>query len=145
MPKEYTREQLWELYKKLPERLREAMWSEKATDNVWRICERNNIEKFSNEITKYIGDVLLGILLPEDFQQVLEKELHLVKETAKKVSQEIHRFIFYPVKSELEELYITKTAKSTESSKQIRPKEKIEIEEKSEEPSSADVYREPVE
>ena len=106
MPKEYTTEQLWKLYQKLPKELQEAIFSGETSDNIWGICEMNEIpeEKMSN-IAKYVGDVLLGILPPDEFQAILEKEVKLTKEVAKKVTHEINRFVFSPVKESLAALY----------------------------------------
>jgi len=105
MAKEYTKEQLWKVYEKLPQELREAIFAEETAESIWSICEKNEISEQVSQVAKYVGRVLLGILLPEEFQQVLKGELKLSPEAAKKVAQEINRFIFYPVKPSLEELY----------------------------------------
>lgn len=105
MSKEYTKEQLWKLYEKLPEELREALFAEETVDDIWSTCERNGISEKVSEISKYVGDVLLGILPPDEFQKKLEEEIKLEKELAKKAAHEINRFVFYPVKASLEELY----------------------------------------
>jgi hypothetical protein len=141
MPREkYTKDELWKLYEKLPEELKEAVFSGETADHIWNICERYDVDDIS-EIAKLTGNVLLGVLPPGDFQETLEKELKLKKDVAKKVAQEINRFIFYPVKSSLEELYkieITPPAKPTRAA--APPEEK-----KPAEPKKADVYREPIE
>lgn len=141
MPKEYTREQYWELYRKLPEGLKEAAFSAKTIDALWGIYERNEVEK-TTEITKYVGQVLFGILPPDELQEILEKELKLKKDKAKKVAQEINRFIFYPVKSSLEELYVGKITPPTKPI--TKPEEEVTLEEKPKE-LKKDIYREPVE
>jgi len=140
MPEKYTKEQFWELYKKLPQELKDALSAEETGNNIYEICKRYEIEENLDQIVDYIGQVLLGILPPEEFQETLEKELTLEKEVAKKVTREINRFVFYPVKSSLEELYkieITPPAKPTEITPP--PGEKLPA------PSKEDVYREPIE
>ena len=141
MPKEYTREELWKLYQKLPEELQEAIFSEETADHIGNTCERYDIkEETIPEIAKQVGNVLSGILPPAEFQTALEKDIGLEKDDAKKVAQEINRFIFYPVKASLEELYkieITPPAKPTG----ITPPP----EEKPPAPSEKDTYRETVE
>jgi hypothetical protein len=141
MPKEYSKEQLWKLYEKISPELKEAIFSEETAESIWDICSRNGIEdERISEIARYTGRVLLGILPPVDFQEILEKELKLEKSVAKKAAQEISRFIFYPVKPLLEELYkieITPPAKPTG----ITPPP----EEKPTAPPSKDVYRELIE
>jgi len=135
----YTPEQFWKLYEKLPEELKEAVFSEETAETIWDICERNEVEKIS-EVAEYVGQVLLGVLPPEDFQETLEKELKLEKDLAKKVSQEINRFIFYPVKASLEELYKIEIAPPAKPTGITPPPE-----EKPPVPPGEDIYREPIE
>ncbi len=105
MSKKYTTEQFWKLYEKLPQELKDALFAEETGDNIYNICERSEILDNLEEIVEYVGRVLVGVLPPSDFQEALEKELKLKKDIAKKVMQETNRFIFYPVKRSLEELY----------------------------------------
>ncbi|KPJ57556.1 hypothetical protein AMJ49_00325 [Parcubacteria bacterium DG_74_2] len=150
MPEEYPLEQTWKLYEKLPPELKEAIFSESTAEDIWNICTGNEVagDKIS-EIARYTGWVLLGLLPPDELQVTLEKELNLESEIAKKIAREINRYIFFPVKASLEELYkieITpagpRTAPPTEAKPTPKPKEKISKEEK---PSVTDIYREAVE
>src|SRR3989344_3816711 len=108
MPNKYTKEQFWKLYEKLPQELKDALWAEETGNNIEDICQRYEIEENIGDIVDLVGQVLVGVLPPEDFQETLEKELKMERDTAKKVTQEINRFIFYPVRTELEKLYQTK-------------------------------------
>lgn len=102
----YTKDQIWELYAKLPEELKDAFFSEKTGDNIYNICERNGVEnKKIPEIAKNVGFVIVGALPLDELQVVLEKEMKLDAETAKKVFYQAFRFIFFPIKKQLEELY----------------------------------------
>ena len=142
MPKKYTSEQFWKLYGKLPQELKDALFAEETGNNIYDICKRNKIEESLEMIVDYVSQVLVGILAPEDFQEVLEKELGFKKESAKKVSREINRFIFYPVKPTLEQLYKIETAPSE------KPTEKPGVETRPKEPEAPptkDTYREPIE
>jgi len=150
MAAKYTPQQFWELYKKLPEDLQDALFADKTTDEIYDICERNGVLDSLEQIVEHVGYVLLGVLPPADFQETLEKELNLEKDKAKKVSQEINRFVFYPVKANLESLYkieITppptgvRTALPTE---EMTPSFKEKRGEKPLTPSAKDVYREPI-
>jgi len=156
MSKQYTQEELWKLYDKLPEELKSAIFGADTADHIWNICERYGLDDVS-KIAKLVGNVLLGILIPEDFQTELEKELKVEKEIAQKVTQEINRFIFYPVRPLLEQLHKIEVS-SKEKSAASRPiteseaemKTEIEIEkpiesEKPSTPSSQDSYRESIE
>jgi len=142
MPKKYTSEQFWKLYGKLPQELKDALFAEETGNNIYDICKRNKIEESLEMIVDYVSQVLVGILAPEDFQEVLEKELGFKKESAKKVSREINRFIFYPVKPALEELYKMEIAPSE------KPTEKPGVETEQKKPEALptkDTYREPIE
>jgi len=132
MKQKYNEEQLWDLYNKLPEELKSAIFSEKTAASIWNICVKNKIEedKISN-VAQLVGQVFLGLISPKELQSVLEKEVSLSKEKAKKVSTEINRFIFSSVKRSLSELYDMEY-----------PAESKEEEKK---PPKKDIYREPVE
>jgi len=100
MLKEYTKEELWNLYEKLPEELREAVFSEETARNISSISFRNDIESDKVSIfARLIGRVFLGLLPPSEFQESLKKE------AVKDVYHEVNRFIFMPVKAELTALY----------------------------------------
>lgn len=106
MPIEYTKEQLWKLYEKLPQELKEAIFSSESADQIFEICTRNGIsENNVSNVANLTGKILLGLLLLDDFEKTIKKELKLSSENAKKVSHEINRFIFYPVKESLASLH----------------------------------------
>jgi len=142
----YTKEEFWKLYEKLPQELKDALFAEETGDNIYNICQRNKIEKHLGRIVDYVGQVLLGVLRPQDFQKTLEEELLIEKDVAKKVSQEINRFIFYPVKEALSSLYeieFVPGGKIIELTPERKKKEKIDLTAKK--PSNKDIYREPIE
>ena len=138
MTKQYTKEQLWKLYEKLSKELQEAIFAEKTADSIDSICKKNEIsEKDASKIAEHVGYVLLGILPPEDFQKILEKEIKLKKDVTKKVTYEINRFIFSSVKENLSALYKI----------EIAPPEKLPTPpaEEKKAPPRKDIYREPIE
>ncbi len=145
MLEKYTPEQFWKLYQKLPQDLKDVLFAEETGNNIYEICKRNEIEENLEAIVDLIGQVLLGLLPPNEFQETLEKELKLEREVAKKVNHEINRFIFYPVKASLEELYKMPLTPTTEP--KITPERPIipKIEKKPEAPPKRDIYREPIE
>ena len=105
MPTKYNSEQFWKLYQGLPRELKDAVSSEETGNIIYDVCIKNKISENLDAVVEYVGQVLVGVLPPADFQETLEKDLGLKKALAKKVTQEINRFIFYPVKPNLEELY----------------------------------------
>lgn len=142
MLKKYTSEQFWKLYEKLPQELKDALFSDETGNNIYEVCQRNEVGENLEDIVDLVGQVLTGVLAPDDFQGILEKELKLEKEIAKKTAQEINRFIFYPVRTELEKLYQTKV---------VAPSPTIEVKPQQESqptatgPKKDDTYRESVE
>ena len=105
MPQEYTKDQFWELYKKLPLELKKTISSNETGDNLYEICQRHDILRNLYEITEYVGQTLLGVLTLADFQSIIEENLEIDPTSAKKVSREINRFVFYPVKTFLGDTY----------------------------------------
>jgi hypothetical protein len=143
MVEEYTKEQFWKLYEKLPQELKDALFAEETGNNVHDICERNGILEKLDQIVEYVGQVLLGFLPLDEFRKTLEKQLELEPEIAKKVYQEIFRFIFYPVKASLEELYKIEIAPI--AGVPAKPTKRVTEEKPEEKPKGVDKYREPIE
>jgi len=114
MLKEYSNEQFWELYKKLPQELKDTLFDEGTSNNIVKACKRNGIKENLGLIVDCVGQVLLGVLPLDNFTETLETELKIDKETAEKISREIHRFIFYPVKGALEDIYKIKISAGAE-------------------------------
>ena len=104
---EYPKEQLSQLYKDLPKDLKEALFSEENSRNLREICFKNGVrdEDIIFEIIKNLGYVFLGLLVPNELQDVLEKGLKIEKSKAEQITSEISRFIFLPIKNSLETLY----------------------------------------
>jgi len=142
MAARYKKEQLWKLYEKLPDELKEAVFSGETADSIYDICQRNKIEEMVSDIASIVGHVLLGVLPPDEFEEAIKKELKMENDLAKKVAQEINRFVFYTVKSSLEELYGAEIAPPARPKTAPPPKPS---EEKPKPPSGLDVYREPIE
>ncbi len=139
MAKKLTKKQYWNLFQKVSDELKSQILSEETANNIISICDRYEIEQVS-QLASITGDVLLGILKPDEFEKTIEQELGLEKEVAKKVVQEINRFIFYPVKSSLEELH----------SMEITPPAQMKvpgpaIDKKPTTPKRKDTYREVIE
>ena len=106
MAKQYTREELWKLYNTLPSELQEAIFSVETADFTGNACERNGVPNNAvPRVATQVGNVLMGLLLPDEFQGALVKEVGLKKDVAQLVAREIHRFVFYPVQTALAQLH----------------------------------------
>ena len=137
MIKEYSFEEIQQLLKTIPAELKESFSSEETEKAIWNTCEKNGINEVA-KVTKLVGYVLLGLLLPEEFQKVLEADLGLSEEIAKVATRELNRFVFYPVKPALDQLHgkevdsteriITETikTKTTKDSREDKYRETIE-------------------
>jgi len=126
-----TREEFWKLYKVLPEDLKEALFSVDTQEAIVNICKLCNVEDDAT-VAELVGDVLIGLLPPEEFKEEAKKRLNLDENEAKKLDAYIQHYIFNPVADDLRELY--------------HPEEKeIKEKEAAEKPKVRDIYREPIE
>jgi hypothetical protein len=142
MEREYTTEELWRIFEKLPDELKEAIFSEKTAEDIFNICTRNGIEDEKlSKVAKYVGRVLMGLLPPNEFEEILEKEVGIEKEVAKGIRREVEMLIFYPVRNRLEEIYKVEIAPPAKPTK-ITPPPKFE---EKPSPPQRDIYREPIE
>lgn len=133
MGKEYTKKQLHQIYKTLPKELKKVVFSKETADQIYDISVRNGIkEEQISEIAWIAGKVLLGLLPLKEFRGTLEQEMKLKPQKAKALSQEIYRFVFYPVKESISELYEEEVS-APKAEPQKKPKS-----------SKKDIYREPI-
>ena len=143
MPEQYSQDQLWKLYESLPEDLQEAIFSGENADLLDQICTRNGVDNLTQEIARYGGQVLMGILPLESLQKTFEHELKMPPEMAKQVVHEINRFIFFPVKQSLEKLYAPVGSASASATGSLA--EKSETPPEPPAPKAPDAYRESIE
>jgi hypothetical protein len=142
MSEEYSKEELWKLYETLPKELKDAIFSEETANSIYEACTRNNLEEEKTpEIAKYTGYVLMGLLLPSEFEKTLKEKVGLRNDLAKKVNQEIGRFVFFPLRSALEMIYKIEI----EPFAKPKPSEKPSLEDLPREKPKKDIYREPLE
>ena len=146
MPRQYTQEQLDKIYEKLPEELREAIFSVETAENIGDIGDQYGVvDERLNKISEYVGYVLMGLVLPQEFLGILEKEVKLPKVLAEAITKDLNRLVFYPVRPALEQLH---RMEIEVSAKIVTPQpsgEEGEQPRKEERPSGPDTYREPLE
>jgi hypothetical protein len=117
---EYTKEQLWELYERLPEDLQKAVFSKDIGEKVRGICYDNGLsdnKKFM-EILKNVGYVFLGLLNLADFKKVLEKKLKI--DDAENIYARINNEVFAELRGSLEALYDIKIEFEKTNNKPIK-------------------------
>ena len=141
---EYTREQLAKLYKGLPQELKDWIGSEDANDAIYQILKENDVlDEKCEQISILTRNILLGLLPMENFEETIEKEVGLKKDLAEKISHEINRFVFFPVKNILNSLYKIESAEGAQ-----KQAENLGIpvpETKETKPIKSDSYLEPME
>ena len=145
MPLQYTQEQLDKIYEKLPEELKEAIFSVETAEEIGDTCESYGItDNRVGEIADRVGYVLAGLMLPQEFAQVLETEVKLPKVLAQAIARDLNRFVFYPVRPALEQLH---RMEIEVSARVVTPQPAEEGEAPTEKPRQAgpDTYREPIE
>src|SRR3989344_6913117 len=98
MPNEHTQEKLWKLYEGLPGGLKELIFSEKAANIIWNICQENKIpDDDVSKVSGNAGKVILGVLPLDKFRETIQTELKIKESLAKKISDEVNELIFSPV------------------------------------------------
>ena len=167
--REYSKEELWALFKKLPQPLQDAVFAPETADRVFNICDRYHIQELSR-LAYFVGLVLMGVIMPEEFENILIKEMRLRSDVAKGVAAEVNRFIFYPVRIQLADIHKVKVEGPTATEEILMGKNsnpsppspssiktvpqkpssnnrggKTRIEEIKQPSNAKDVYREPIE
>jgi hypothetical protein len=131
----YPQEQILKIYRELPENLKKALDDEKTINTLENVSKQYKLSgPQTSALVDLTGNVLLGLLPPDQFQQALKQEAGIKLAVAKKIAFAIYRFVFFPVKQTLAALYDTKVnnpAEAKESEPDSRPKRK-------------DSYREPI-
>jgi len=105
MPDKISKQKFWDLYHKLPVELQDALFDDELWENVVELCNRYQVNEDLDLISDGLKDVLLGILPPNEYIDNLAKNLKTDKTTTSRIIHEINRFILFPVKEALEEVY----------------------------------------
>ena len=141
---EYNKKQLWGLFNVLPDKLKDAIFSEETAKAIANICATHKItDDKKSEIAKLVGDSLMGLLPPDKLQTAIETEIKIEQSEAEKIALEINRFILYPVKEALGSLYKIEFAPGGKIVKPKIDKSKV-IKNKTKKTSPKDTYRESV-
>ena len=102
----YSDEQLNTLHENLPKELLDALYSEQTSEAIGNVCEQYGVEDMRvSVIAKYAGQVLMGLILPSEFEDAIRKNVELPEVLVKAIASEISRFVFYPVKASLEQIH----------------------------------------
>ncbi|GMX58882.1 MAG: hypothetical protein MCSN_5360 [Candidatus Microsyncoccus archaeolyticus] len=96
----------WRTYEKLPEDLKEAIFSETNNEAVKTICAHFNLnEDQTSLVAKYVGRSLMGLLPLKDLPITLELELNMSEEIISKIVRELNYAIFKHLRVSLTKIY----------------------------------------
>jgi len=96
-----TQQSLLQLYASLPRELKDALFSEEVSENIFKVCEKTDTLDKVSVISSIVSKVLTGTLKLEDFEIELKIEANLDSKTAREIASEINLFIFSPLKESL--------------------------------------------
>lgn len=102
MPHTYTKQELEERYKKLPEPLKDAMFSPDVAEKMFEIGKKNGltIEK-TGFMAEETGFIILGLTVPREFVGILSDRLEIDKDAAARIASDINHVILFPLREAL--------------------------------------------
>jgi len=96
----------YELFSKLPQDLRETMFSVETADKIGEVAKKNNL---NNDQTWWfshtVGMILLGETKITNFVETLQKRCKLEETKARQLARDINEIIFLPVKESLKKIH----------------------------------------
>ncbi len=112
-----SQSQATQRWNSLPERLREALFSEFVAESVLDVCKNHHlIEEKAAIVKTYAAYVLMGFLHPEEFSREVQSALSLPVEIAKPLGEEMYKKVFSEYANEIQGVYAPASLeKETES------------------------------
>ena len=121
-----TQQQLREIYAKLPEDLKDAIFSVNSADVIMSIGKKYNLTiNKMGELADETGLVMLGLTPPNNFISNLNGRLEVDAEVAKKIAEEINSEIFSKIRESLKKIHGTTEAGWVAESEIHQGKEEI--------------------
>lgn len=107
-----SKDVFWKEYEKLPDIIKDALFSEENFTIVSSICEKYNLkdDESKSQLMKYVGKTLMGKLPIKEFFINLELEMNLDTKRAREISDDIDRKIFSHLRIALNKLYTSNVA-----------------------------------
>lgn len=102
----YTQQQLQEIYKSLPEDLKEAIFGVHNAEIIQNISKKNNLHVDQmGELAAETGLVLLGLTRPENYIKNLGNRLNIDLKQAREIAMQVNIEIFSKVKESLKKIH----------------------------------------
>ncbi len=100
-----SKKKYYEIYKTLPEEARGLFWSEEVFVTTEKLKRRYKISENNNLLSRIIALVILGFIPPSKIPETMISEIALNLEDAERLSDDIKKFILFPIKDLLQETY----------------------------------------
>ncbi len=102
----YPKEKILETFEKLPEDVREAMFSVDTAMVIQEIRQKHKlmIDKMG-ELADETGLVMLGFTHPKDYIPHLTERLAVSREVAKEIAEEVNSRVFFSVRERLKKIH----------------------------------------
>lgn len=142
---QYSKEQILQLYRDMPQELKVALDSDHTVDTIEEISNKYQLpNKGHSALVDSVGQTMMGLLPPDEFEQNLQDLGDIEKNIAEEIAQTVRRFLFYPVRKELSALYqMTFQPAIAEKMEETALPPKANLERKR--PQKLDTYREKIE
>jgi len=102
----YTKEQLAQKYRELPEDLKEAMVEVRTAETIYDIGQKNNLHVDQiGELADEVGLAMLGLTKSDDFLSHIKNRLQIDQNTAEQITREVNEQIFLPIRESLMKLH----------------------------------------
>jgi len=106
LAQKYTKEQLWNKFDNLPEKVKDIILAPKTIEILDTIVKENGVPvERGLKLARYVDLVLAGIVPITLFRETLEEELQIDQERARKIAMEIRDKIFMQIKDELRKIH----------------------------------------
>ena len=122
MARTYTKRELEAQYEKLPDVLKEALFSVETADKVHEIGKKSGltIEKMGF-MAEEIGRVILGLTRPSEFLSALADRLEVDNDSARKIALDVNHQIFFPLREALKQTHQVEVGEATLQKEPISP------------------------
>jgi hypothetical protein len=104
-PADYTKEQLWDFYEKLPDDLQEAVFSEEIGQVCRDLAQKSGFPNHETKLLRLLGYHLLGTLPRGKFKDRIKQDLQLNDQSTEMLFREVSQVILEPYRRSLDEIY----------------------------------------
>ena len=109
---DYTNEKTQEVFGALPEKVRQFIVSNESYEKLKEIRDKNKInEEQSGRLADLVGYLLMGMSSPGRLKSDIGMSLRVSNDVATKLSEEITKELFNPIRNDLEKIRLNRAGK----------------------------------